>query len=127
MSEPRMGILSRRNFLRGVGTVGVGAVLAACSAPGGTPSTTTGGETAPDAAGKTIKFYVFWGSPGAIAEDLLADPALESYIGTGNQIDFKADFTAEARLTAVASGTPPDIGIWGTYLDYGAWGGDPAR
>lgn len=117
MSEPKKGMLSRRNFLRGVGTVGVGAMLAACSVPGA-PGASTGGEAAPDAAGKTIKFYVFWGSPGAISEDLLADPALENYIGAGNQIDFRADFTAEARLTAVASGTPPDIGIWGSYLDF---------
>ncbi len=122
MSEPKKNMLSRRNFLRGVGTVGAGALIAACSSPGSTPSASTGGEAAPDAAGKTIKFYVFWGSPGAIAEELLADPALESYIGTGNQIDFKADFTAEARLTAVASGTPPDIGIWGSYLDFMARG-----
>jgi len=124
MSEPKTGMLSRRNFLRGVGTLGVGAMVAACAAPGGAPAGTaaTGGEAAPDAEGKIIKFYVFWGSPGAIAEELLADPALESYIGAGNQIEFKADFTAEARLTAVASGTPPDIGIWGSYLDFMARG-----
>ncbi|MCB0122129.1 MAG: extracellular solute-binding protein [Caldilineaceae bacterium] len=122
MSEVKQSganLLSRRNFLRGVGTVGVGAMLAACAAPGGAPA--SGGESggdAPDAAGKEIKFYVFWGSPGAIADQLLADEALESYIGTGNTIDFKSGFNQEARLTAVASGTPPDIGIWGSYLDF---------
>lgn len=124
MSEPKTGLLSRRTFLRGVGTVGAGAMLAACAAPGGAPApqAATGGEAAPDVEGKTIKFYVFWGSPGAIADELLADPALESYIGAGNQIEFKADFAREARLTAVASGTPPDIGIWGDYLDFMARG-----
>ncbi|MCB0108877.1 MAG: extracellular solute-binding protein, partial [Caldilineaceae bacterium] len=122
MSEVKQSganLLSRRNFLRGVGTVGVGAMLAACAAPGGAPASGgEGGGDAPDAAGKEIKFYVFWGSPGAIADQLLADEALESYIGTGNTIDFKSGFNQEARLTAVASGTPPDIGIWGSYLDF---------
>ncbi len=113
------GLLSRRRFLQGIGTVGAGAMLAACAAPGA--STAPAGEgsaAAPDAAGKEIKFYVFWGSPGAIADDLLADPELESYIGAGNTIDFKSGFNQESILTAVASGTPPDIGIWNNYLDF---------
>ncbi|MEZ4863269.1 MAG: extracellular solute-binding protein [Caldilineaceae bacterium] len=120
MSEPRTGMVSRRSFLRGVGTVGVGALLAACAAPGAAPAqqAASGGDAAPSAEGKTIKFYVFWGSPGGIADELLADPALESYIGAGNTLDFKSGFNQEARLTAVASGTPPDIGIWGSYLDF---------
>ena len=124
MFETSKGMLSRRTFLRGAGTVGVGALLAACAAPGGAPAgqSAAGGEAAPDVAGKEIKFYVFWGSPGAIAEDMLADPALESYIGTGNTIDFKSGFNQEAILTAVASGTPPDIGIWNNYLDFMARG-----
>lgn len=45
MSEVKQSganLLSRRNFLRGVGTVGVGAMLAACAAPGGAPA--SGGE-----------------------------------------------------------------------------------
>ena len=60
MSEPKSAMLSRRSFLRGVGTVGVGAMLAACAAPGGAsaPQAAAGGEAAPDAEGKTIKFYV---------------------------------------------------------------------
>jgi multiple sugar transport system substrate-binding protein len=97
--------LSRRDFLRGLSAAGVTVALAACApaAP-----TTGGGAAAPAKESKTIKFYVFWGSPGGIADQLLADPALESYIGEGT----------EARLTAVASGTPPDIGIWGNYLDF---------
>lgn len=119
MSGPKAGVLSRRSFLRSIGALGAGAMVAACAAPGGAPAQqATGGEAAPSTEGKVIKFYVFWGSPGAIAEELLADPALESYIGTGNSIEFKANFPTEARLTAVASGTPPDIGIWGSYLDF---------
>lgn len=124
MSAVSQRNLSRRSFLHGVAAVGASSLLVACAAPGGAPAQqgNTGGEAAPDAEGKVIKFYVFWGSPGAIAEEMLADPALESYIGAGNSIEFKADFPREARLTAVASGTPPDIGIWGDYLDFMARG-----
>ncbi len=117
MTRPKSGAVSRRSFLQGVGTVGAGLLLAACAPSGAEPAADGGGD-APDVAGKEIKFYVFWGSPGAIAEELLADPALEEYIGTGNTLDFKSGFEQEARLTAVASGTPPDIGIWGSYLDF---------
>ncbi|RIK37514.1 MAG: hypothetical protein DCC55_24000 [Chloroflexi bacterium] len=109
--------LTRRSFLRGATALGVGGLLAAC-APAGAPAGQSDAGGAPAQAGKTIKFYVFWGSPGAIADQLLADPELENYIGAGNEIDFRADFPTEARLTAVASGTPPDIGIWGSYLDF---------
>lgn len=112
-------VLSRRSFLRAAGSLGAGALLAACAAPSGSaPSESSGESAAPSSEGKVIKFYVFWGSPGAIADQLLADPELENYIGAGNSIEFKADFPQEARLTAVASGTPPDIGIWGSYLDF---------
>jgi ABC-type glycerol-3-phosphate transport system substrate-binding protein len=124
MSEARKNLLSRRGFLRGAGALSVGAMLAACAPSTGAPAQQAegGGEAAPSQEGKVIKFYVFWGSPGAIADQLLADPELESYIGAGNSIDFRADFPQEARLTAVASGTPPDIGIWGSYLDFMARG-----
>ncbi len=119
MTEISKQLLSRRSFLRAAGSVGAGALLAACAAPtGSAPSDANGESAAPSSEGKVIKFYVFWGSPGAIADQLLADPDLESYIGAGNSIDFRADFPTEARLTAVASGTPPDIGIWGSYLDF---------
>lgn len=112
-------VLSRRSFLRAAGSLGAGALLAACAAPSGSaPSESSGESAAPSSESKVIKFYVFWGSPGAIADQLLADPELENYIGAGNSIEFKADFPQEARLTAVASGTPPDIGIWGSYLDF---------
>lgn len=36
----------------------------------------------------------------------------------GNTVDFKTGVDREARLTAVAGGTPPDIGILGEYLDF---------
>jgi ABC-type glycerol-3-phosphate transport system substrate-binding protein len=120
MSAVSQRNLSRRSFLYGVAAVGAGSLLAACAAPGSAPAqpAASGDAAAPSTEGKEIKFYVFWSQPGNIAEELLADPALESFIGTGNTLDFKYGFNAEARLTAVAGGTPPDIGIWGSYLDF---------
>jgi hypothetical protein len=82
-------VLSRRSFLRAAGSLGAGALLAACAAPSGSaPSESSGESAAPSTEGKVIKFYVFWGSPGAIADQLLADPELENYIGAGNSIDW---------------------------------------
>lgn len=115
MSEQRTSAFSRRDFLRGLSAVGLTASLAAC-APSGSQSGESG--DAPSAAGNTISFWVFWGSPGTIADQLLADPELESYIGEGNTIELRSDIEQQARLTAVAGGTPPDIGILGNYLDF---------
>ena len=111
--------LSRRDFLRGATLASAAGVLAAC-APGGAAGTASeaGGGEAPSAEGKSISFWVFWSQPGSIADELLADPELENFIGEGNTIDFKSGVNQEARLTAVAGGTPPDVGILGNYLDF---------
>ncbi len=88
MASESRRMLNRRSFLRGAGMLAAGGLLAACApaAPAGQAQpASSGGEAAvPAAEGKTISFWVFWGSPGAIADQLLADPALESYIGAGN-------------------------------------------
>lgn len=124
MASESRRMLNRRSFLRGAGMLAAGSLLAACAPAGpasqSQPAASSGGEAAaaPAAESKTISFWVFWGSPGGIADQLLADPALESYIGAGNTIDFKSGIDQQARLTAVASGTPPDIGILGNYLDF---------
>ena len=72
--------LNRRSFLRGAGMLAAGSLLAACApaAPAGQaqPAASGGGAAAPAAAPKNISFWVFWGSPGGIADQLLADPAL---------------------------------------------------
>ncbi|MCB0085161.1 MAG: twin-arginine translocation signal domain-containing protein, partial [Caldilineaceae bacterium] len=119
MSQMSMNNLSRRDFLRGLSALSVSGLLAACS-PAGTPSGSEaeGGDTGASQEGKTISYWVFWGSPGAIADELLADPELGKYIGEGNTIDFKSGVDQQARLTAVAGGTPPDVGILGEYLDF---------
>ncbi len=127
MASESRRTLNRRSFLRGAGMLAAGGLLAACApaAPAGEAQpAASGGEAAaaPAVEGKTISFWVFWSQPGNIADQMLADPGLESYIGAGNKIDFKSGVNQEARLTAVAGGTPPDIGILGNYLDFMARG-----
>lgn len=123
MSRSEKRTLSRRDFLRGATLATAAGVLAAC-APAGSPAQTSSSaasevqEAAPPAEGKTISYWVFWSQPGRIADQLLADPELETYIGAGNTLDFKTGVDQAARLTAVAGGTPPDVGILGNYLDF---------
>jgi maltose-binding protein MalE len=117
MSELKKAGLSRRTFLAGLSALGVGAVLAAC-APAATPSQAPAAEgDAPSAEGVTVAFWIFWTQPGKIAEQLLATPELAELMGD-NQLDFKTGVNEEARITAVAGGTPPDIGALGFYLDF---------
>lgn len=113
MSEPQNN-LSRRTFLQGVATVGVGSLLAAC-APAAVPS----GDAADSGAAETkvIDFWIFWTQPGKIAEQLLETPELETLLD-GNTLDFKTGVDREARLTAIAGGTPPSIGALGDYVDF---------
>jgi ABC-type glycerol-3-phosphate transport system substrate-binding protein len=128
VSKPEKRTLSRRDFLRGATLATAAGLMAACvpatapTQPSTASEASDAQEAAPAAEGKTISYWVFWGSPGGIAEELLADPDLGSYIGEGNTLDFKSGVNQEARLTAVAGGTPPDVGILGNYLDFMARG-----
>jgi len=114
--------ISRRKFLQGISMAGVGAALAAC-APVAAPaaSSDAGAADAPAEEVKTVSFWIFWTQPGKIADQLLATPELEQLLG-GNQLDFKTGVNLEARLTAIAGGTPPDIGALGDYTDFMARG-----
>lgn len=113
MSIQNSGI-SRRTFLQGMAAVGAGSLVAACA-----PSADPGSGAADSASeeGKVIDFWIFWTQPGRIADQLLATPELEELLG-GNTLDFKTGVDQEARLTAVAGGTPPSIGALGSYLDF---------
>lgn len=111
--------LSRRKFLKGLSMAGVGAALAGCApaAPGAGGDASAGAADAPSEEGKVIDFWVFWTQPGRIADQLLATPELEELLD-GNTLEFKSGVDQDARLTAVAGGTPPSIGILGNYLDF---------
>ena len=109
--------ISRRTFLQSIAAVGTTSLLAAC-APAASPD---GGGSAPSDEPKTVSFWIFWTQPGKIADQLLETPELEELLG-GNQLDFKTGLEQEAILTAIAGGTPPDIGALGNYTDFMARG-----
>ncbi len=109
---------TRRDFLRVAGTAGGLAALAACA-----PTAPAAGEVAGAVVeeGVTVNFWIFWGQPGRIADQLLATPELEELMGP-NTLEFRTSVAREARLAAIAAGTPPDIGALGNYLDFMARG-----
>ncbi|MEM7539185.1 MAG: extracellular solute-binding protein [Chloroflexota bacterium] len=109
--------MSRRRFLQGMSATGAALALAAC-APASAPG---GGGAGPAEETKTVSFWIFWSQPGKIADQLLATPELEELMG-GNELDFKTAVDTEARLTAIAGGTPPDIGALGDYFNFMARG-----
>ncbi len=109
--------LTRRGFL---GLAAASASLAALSAcAGAAPADSAAGEPAEE--GVTVNFWIFWGQPGRIADQIMADPSLPDYMGN-NTLEFRTAVAQEARLAAVAAGTPPDIGALGNYLDFMARG-----
>ncbi|GIV78092.1 MAG: ABC transporter substrate-binding protein [Litorilinea sp.] len=115
----RQSGLSRRAFLRGLSALGVGAALAAC-APSAAPEsgTTAGGSgEAPSKEGVTIQYWVFWSQLGALKEAFEQTEEWQEAMGD-NTWEFRSGIEQEARLTAVAAGTPPDIGALGNYLDF---------
>jgi len=119
MNKRNESRLSRRNFLQGASALGVTSLLAAC-APSGAPGS-GGAGSAPGQDGVEVQFWVFWTQPGRIADQLMATEELEAALGN-NTMEFRTGVDQEARLTAVAAGTPPDIGILGNYLDFMARG-----
>jgi hypothetical protein len=70
--------------------------------------------------GVTIKYWVFWNQYGAPSEVFL--PALNEALAP-NTVEITTGVgISEAFLTAVAAGTPPDIGTGARYADYMANG-----
>ncbi len=102
--------LTRRGFLN-LATVTAGLTALAACAPA--PS----GQAGSEEEGVTVQFWIFWNQPGRIADQIMADPALPDYMGD-NTLEFRTGVANEARLAAVAAGTPPDIGALGFYLDF---------
>jgi multiple sugar transport system substrate-binding protein len=122
MKQRSMGI-SRRTFLRNTSLVAAGAVLAAC-APSPAPSAPAAGDSgaaAPAAAGGTIQYWVGWSNLTPAWEAMSTTEEFAEMTG-GATVDFKPGTTAEALLTAVAAGDPPDGASNTQYLDYMARG-----
>jgi multiple sugar transport system substrate-binding protein len=110
--------VSRRDFLRTLSVLSAGAALAACTpaaAPGAGQQSSAG--SAPTQQGIEIQYWAFWGSLGALKEAFEATEEWQEMMGD-NTWDFRTGIPQEARLTAVAAGTPPDIGALASYLDF---------
>ena len=128
--------LNRRDFLRLSMVAAGGAALAACTAApaptGQTPSTPqpAGDAAAPTAApaaaptteappqteAGVISYWVFWNQYADAVK--VFQPLLEQKVAP-HKIDIKTGVNAEeVFLTAVAAGTPPDIGTGHHYIDY---------
>src|SRR5262245_24745416 len=127
MLNHRRNALTRRDFLRGAAFVAAGGLLAACApagAPGAPAGESTGGEAAaPAAEGVMLQYWFGWGSTyaGQTWDALKATEELQTILG-GSTIETKGSTNAEALLTAVAAGTPPDGASNTQYLDYMARG-----
>ena len=116
MSHIGKNSLSRRNFLRGLTALGAGSVLAAC-APAAAPTGSSDGGDTPAQAAVTVQLWAFWTQLGKVVEQFEATEELQAALGD-NQWEFRTGIDQEARLAAVAGGTPPDIGALGNYLDF---------
>lgn len=115
--------ISRRAFLRNTSLVAAGAVLAACApspAPSA-PAASDSGVAAPAAVGGSIQYWVGWSNLTPAWEAMSATEEFAEMTG-GATVDFKPGTTAEALLTAVAAGDPPDGASNTQYLDYMARG-----
>jgi maltose-binding protein MalE len=127
---------NRRDFLRfGMAAVGTGAIAACGGAPAPTaqapaPTAATGSEapttapaapapttnTPPKIEAGTISYWAFWTQYGDAVK--VFKPILEEKVKPHN-LDIRTGVDAEqVFLTAVASGTPPDIGTGHHYIDY---------
>ena len=113
--------LNRRDFLRLGSMAAAGGMIAACApkqtdAPAGEP-TKAAPTAVPEKEGVELQFWIFWSQPDTVMPELLATESLKVALGN-NTMDFKTGVNEEARLTAVAAGTPPDVGVLGNYLDF---------
>ena len=104
--------LSRREFLR------ASALAAGAATFAGTASQVFASPPAQE--GVAIQYWVFWNQYGAPAE--VFGPALNEAVAP-NTVEITTGVGInDAFLTAVAAGTPPDIGASGRYSDYMANG-----
>ena len=115
--------VSRRQFLRGSAMLGLAGALAAC-APSAAPSSgaaesssSAGAEAAPAKEGIVISHWAFWNQLGNVKEAFEKTDELKQALGS-NTWEFRTGIEREVWLTALAGGTPPDIGALYGYYDF---------
>lgn len=104
--------LTRRGFL---GLAAASASLVALSAC--EPVAPAASSEDEMAEGVKVHFGLNWSNSARILDQLLADPNLPDFMGD-NTLEIRTSIGTEAVLAAVASGTPPDIGAIGHYVDF---------
>lgn len=114
-----MSKLSRRDFMK-ASVMATGGLLLASCAPTAQPTPAAKEEApkeeAPAVEPQTIQYWVFWGSYSNAVDDFM--PALLEYIKP-HKIDIRTGIDADqVFMTAVAGGTPPDIGTGHRYINY---------
>jgi ABC-type glycerol-3-phosphate transport system substrate-binding protein len=109
--------LSRRQFLQLAALAGAGGLLAACGGGAAEPSEDAPGGDVPAKDPVVIQHWVFWGQLADCVDAWEATDELAEALGD-NTWDFKTGMGGDTAKTAVAGGTPPDIGTLGSYLDY---------
>lgn len=124
MVQPKTNGISRRTFLRNTSLVAAGAFLAACAPagePAEQPAAAEGGAPVPAAAPGAVQYWVGWSNLTPAWEAMTQTSEFQEVMG-GDTVEFKPGTTAEALLTAVAAGAPPDGASNTQYLDYMARG-----
>jgi multiple sugar transport system substrate-binding protein len=112
---------SRRSFLKNTGLVTAASVLASCAPAVQQPQTPTQAtapqETvpteAPAAAAESVplQYWVAWSGKYANTWDILKEtPEYKDIVGDKIDLTVKGSMYGEQFLTAIAAGTPPDLG-----------------
>lgn len=121
--------LSRRQFIQSAALLAAGGALAACA-----PTPTTPDQ--PDVADvgdapavvaprdrTLIKYWVFWGQLAACEAAWRATDEWKAMEEDNNwEIEFRTGAGGDAGRTAVAAGTPPDVGNLGPQYDFALGG-----
>ena len=141
--------ISRRAFLRVGALAAAGATLAACAPKAAAPAAPAAADApkveatkadaapaveptkapevapteapAPDTAGALVQWWVGWGNLTPAVESLQKTPEFKEALGA-NTFEFKPSVNAEAMLTAIAGGTPPDGASNVDYVQFMAKG-----
>lgn len=125
-----MSQISRRQFLYGTALVAAGGVLAACTPkatpapaqpPAGQPATAPTAAPAPKSK-IPIKYHIFWNQPQVWEEPFRATAEWKAMEESGLEIEFGTGRGGDAGRTAVAAGTPPDVGDLGPQFDFALGG-----
>lgn len=121
---------TRRSFLSATALGAAGFALAACAPKSAeTPAQAEKAaekpaeQAAPASGEKTlIKYHIFWNQPQACEAAFRATAEWQAIEAQGYEIEFGTGRGGDAGKTAVAAGTPPDVGDLGPQLDFAIGG-----